>query len=144
MEKRVMRVTHIDHYNIRLRPSDLETVRDFYVDAIGLTEGPRPNFGFPGYWLYGGAEAAILHLAATLPESAPPLSQTKPTGQFDHISLKATGLESAKKRLQKMAIPFDARPVVGWRLMQIFLTDPAGLKIELTFDLEREAHQLPT
>ncbi|MEO6565222.1 MAG: VOC family protein [Casimicrobiaceae bacterium] len=139
-----MRVTHIDHYNIRLRPSDLAAVHDFYVDAIGLTEGPRPNFAFPGYWLYGGAEAAILHLAATLPESAPPLSRDKPTGQFDHISLKATGLESAKQRLQARGVPFEARPVPGWRLMQIFLVDPAGLRIELTFDLEREAHSLPT
>ena len=137
-----MRVTHIDHYNIRLRPSDLQAVRDFYVHAIGLSEGPRPNFAFPGYWLYGGAEAAILHLAATLPESAAPISQDKPTGQFDHISLKATGLESARDRLQRLGIAFEARPVVGWRLMQIFLTDPAGLKIELTFDLEREAHMV--
>jgi len=136
-----MRVTHIDHYNIRLRPSDLAAVRNFYVDGLGLTEGPRPNFGFPGYWLYGGAEAAILHLAATLPETAEPISQAKPTGQFDHIALKATGLESAKRRLQAMGIQFEARPVPGWRLMQLFLVDPAGLKVELTFDLEREAHQ---
>ena len=139
-----MRVTHIDHYNIRLRPSDLATVRDFYVNALGLTEGPRPNFGFPGHWLYGGAEAAILHLAATLPESAEPISKSKPTGQFDHISLKATGLDSAKKKLQDMGVPFEARPVVGWRLMQLFFSDPAGLKIELTFDMERESHQLGT
>ena len=139
-----MRITHIDHYNIRVRPADLAAVRDFYVNALGLTEGPRPNFGFPGYWLYGGAEAAILHLAATLPESAEPISPNKPTGQFDHISLKATGLDAAKKRLQEMGVQFEARPVVGWRLMQLFFVDPAGLKIELTFDLEREAHQLPT
>ncbi|MEO8134700.1 MAG: VOC family protein [Betaproteobacteria bacterium] len=135
-----MRVTHIDHYNIRLRPSDLPAVRDFYVNALGLTEGPRPNFTFPGYWLYGGAEAAILHLAATLPESAEPLSADKPTGQFDHISLKASGMAEARVRLQEFGIPFDERPVVGWRLMQLFLTDPAGLKVELTFDMEREAH----
>jgi catechol 2,3-dioxygenase-like lactoylglutathione lyase family enzyme len=135
-----MRVTHIDHYNIRLRPSELPAVRDFYVDVLGLREGPRPHFSFPGYWLYGGAEAAILHLAATLPETADPISQDKPTGQFDHVSLKATGLESAKARLQQLGVKFEARPVVGWRLMQLFLTDPAGLKIELTFDLEREAH----
>ncbi len=135
-----MRVTHIDHYNIRLRPSDMPAVRDFYVNAIGLAEGPRPDFPFPGYWLYGGAEAAILHIAATLPESASPMSRVKPTGQFDHISLKCTGLASARERLQAQGIPFDERPVVGWRLMQLFLTDPAGLRIELTFDMEREAH----
>ena len=137
-----MRVTHIDHYNIRLRPSDLPALRRFYIDVIGLTPGPRPRFSFPGDWLYGGSEAAILHLAATLPESEPGISASKPTGQFDHISLKASGLVAARERLQRHGIDFEERPVPGWRMTQLFLRDPAGLKIELTFDLEREDHQL--
>ncbi len=135
-----MRVTHIDHYNIRLKQSDLKAVRDFYVNVIGLTEGARPKFQFPGYWLYGGSEAAILHLAATLPDSADGIAPDKPTGQFDHISLKASDQVSARARLNAAGIPFDERPVPGWRMNQIFLTDPAGLKIELTFDMEREDH----
>ena len=135
-----MRVTHLDHFNIRVRPSDLPAIRDFYVDVLGLTEGARPSFGFPGYWLYGGAEAAILHLAATLPETSEPMSRGKPTGQFDHIALKASGVESAKQRLTAAGVAFDARPVPGWNMMQLFFTDPAGLKVELTFDMEREAH----
>ncbi len=135
-----MRITHIDHYNIRIKPSDLPKIRDFYVNVIGLTEGARPNFKFPGCWLYGGAEAAILHLAATLPESADGISPDKPTGQFDHISLKASDQVSARARLQAAGVPFDERPVPGWRLNQIFFTDPAGLKVELTFDMEREEH----
>lgn len=135
-----MRITHIDHYNIRLRPSDLPAIRDFYVNVLGLTEGARPHFVFPGYWLYGGAEAAILHLAATLPESADGVSADRPTGQFDHIALKASDVVSARARLERMGVPFDERPVPGWRMTQLFFTDPAGLKIELTFDLEREAH----
>ena len=135
-----MRVTHIDHYNIRLKQSDLKAVRDFYVNVIGLTEGARPKFHFPGYWLYGGSEAAILHLAATLPETADGISPTKPTGQFDHISLKASDQVSARARLKAAGISFDERPVPGWRMNQIFFTDPAGLKVELTFDMEREDH----
>ncbi len=135
-----MRVTHIDHYNIRLKQSDLKAVRDFYVNVIGLTEGARPKFQFPGYWLYGGSEAAILHLAATLPDSADGISPTKPTGQFDHISLKASDQVSARARLTAAGVPFDERPVPGWRMNQIFFTDPAGLKVELTFDMEREDH----
>lgn len=138
-----MRVTHIDHYNIRLRPSDLPAVRHFYIDVIGLVPGPRPHFSFPGDWLYGGAEAAILHLAATLPETGPGISQDKPTGQFDHISLKTSGLTEARLRLQQHGVAFEERPVPGWRMTQLFLRDPAGLKVELTFDLEREDHQLP-
>ena len=44
-----MRITHIDHFNISLKHAALETIRDFYVNVIGLTEGARPNFNFPGY-----------------------------------------------------------------------------------------------
>ena len=135
-----MRVTHIDHYNIRIKKADMKPLRDFYVKVLGLTEGARPNFKFPGYWLYGGSEAAILHIAATLPDTADRMSQDKPTGQFDHISLKASDAVSARKRLKKAGIPFDERPVPGWRMNQIFFTDPAGLKVELTFDMEREDH----
>lgn len=137
-----MRVTHIDHYNIRIKQSDLQAIRDFYVNVIGLTEGARPHFKFPGYWLYGGAEAAILHLAATLPDDAAGISPDKPTGQFDHISLKASDAESARARLNAAGVRFDERPVPGWRMNQIFFTDPAGLKVELTFDMEREDHLL--
>ena len=28
-----MRITHIDHYNIRLKPSDLKAISDFYVNG---------------------------------------------------------------------------------------------------------------
>ena len=137
-----MRITHSDHYNIRIKQSDLQKLRDFYVNVIGLTEGARPKFQFPGYWLYGGAEAAILHLAATLPESADDMAADKPTGQFDHISLKASDSVSARARLKAAGVEFDECPVPGWRMNQIFFTDPAGLKVELTFDMEREDHLL--
>jgi len=135
-----MRITHIDHYNIRLKPADLKAIRDFYVNVLGLTEGARPHFNFPGYWLYGGAEAAILHLAGTLPDQADGISPDKSTGQFDHISLKASDASSARTRLKAAGVPFDERPVPGWRINQIFFKDPAGLKVELTFDMEREDH----
>lgn len=138
-----MRITHIDHYNIRLKVADLKVIRDFYVEVLGLTEGARPKFDFPGYWLYGGAEAAILHLAATLPDDADGVRGDKPTGQFDHIALKASGMQGARERLKKAGVAFEEREVPGWRMNQFFFTDPAGLKVELTFDLEREAH-LPT
>jgi catechol 2,3-dioxygenase-like lactoylglutathione lyase family enzyme len=133
-----MRVTHIDHYNISVRPSDVAPLVKFYTEVLGLTYAARPPFSFPGAWLYGGAEAAILHIAGTQPESAEPMHAEKPTGQFNHISLKASGLPSARARLIEHGVKYDEIPVPGWRMTQLFFKDPAGLKIELTFDLERE------
>jgi extradiol dioxygenase family protein len=49
----------IDHINIAT--GKLTETRDFYVEALGLKEGPRPEVGIQGCWLYAG-DRAIVHL----------------------------------------------------------------------------------
>ena len=49
----------LDHFNIRTRNLD-ETVR-FYQDILGLEKGARPNFAFPGAWMYSEGKA-VVHL----------------------------------------------------------------------------------
>ena len=38
--------------HVLILANDLEKTKDFYVDLLGLTNGYRPDFPFPGYWLY--------------------------------------------------------------------------------------------
>ena len=45
-----MSVGVLDHFNIRTRKL-ADTVR-FYEDVLGLENGDRPNFAFPGAWMY--------------------------------------------------------------------------------------------
>jgi catechol 2,3-dioxygenase-like lactoylglutathione lyase family enzyme len=45
-------VTAFDHVTIIC--ADLEATRKFYVGVLGMTEVPRPNFGFPGLWFQVG------------------------------------------------------------------------------------------
>jgi len=47
--------------HVTIRPHDIEATRDFCVDIVGLREGARPPFGFPGYWLYAG-DVPVIHL----------------------------------------------------------------------------------
>ena len=63
-----MSISGLDHFNIRAK--DLDGMRDFFVDVIGLTEGDRPSFEFPGYWLYAGDAGAVVHPLAS--RDAPP------------------------------------------------------------------------
>ena len=42
----------LNHFSIRTY--DLEACRRFYADLLGLVVGPRPDFPFPGLWLYAG------------------------------------------------------------------------------------------
>ena len=49
-----MPATAMNHFTI-LTDDVPGTVR-FYREFLGLREGPRPPFDFPGAWLYAGGE----------------------------------------------------------------------------------------
>lgn len=125
-----MQIEGLDHVNIRCRPSDLPAMHRFWGEVVGLAEGPRPAFDAPGIWFWAGARA-VVHIIAHLPEgqALPPGD----AGTFGHIALRAEGLEEARARLASLGIPFREAPVPGFPLHQIFLADPAGVPVELTF-----------
>ena len=53
-----MPLEKIDHYAIRTQRMD-ET-KDFY-EALGLHAGARPEFPFPGHWMYAG-DTPVVHI----------------------------------------------------------------------------------
>lgn len=55
-------VRRLDH--VAIKTPRLAESRDFYVQVIGLTVGPRPAFAFSGLWLYAGQDD-VVHLAGT-------------------------------------------------------------------------------
>ena len=127
-----MQVTQLDHFTLRVSPRELPELRVFYTRVLQLSEGERPAFPFPGHWLYAGGQA-VVHLAGNQPEGeAEPLTSL-PTGRLNHISLKASGLEATREHLRARGIEWTEAPVPGMPLYQVFLYDPVGLKIELTF-----------
>jgi catechol 2,3-dioxygenase-like lactoylglutathione lyase family enzyme len=120
----------LDHFTILTSPARLPALEAFYRDAVGLVAGKRPDFPFPGRWLYNG-ERAVLHVVATLPDDAVPV----PRGEcIEHVAFKAGDAAAFRARLDALGIPYtDAkRPLAGY---QIFLRDPAGVRVEFNFDI---------
>ena len=124
-----MHVGRLDHFTVRCRPQELDELRDFYVRVLGLVDGARPDFQFPGHWLYSEGHP-IVHLAAVL-DTRP----ARETGSLDHIAFSGRRLDETVRRLKEQKIPFDERPVPGFALHQVFFSDPQGLEIELTFEV---------
>ena len=129
-----MTLSGMNHMTINCAPADLGALRDFYVTALGLTEGRRPDFPFPGHWLYLDG-APVVHLAGRASLPAGSKAPAAGSAGFDHVAFTATGLEEARERLAAAGIGFSEAPVPGFPLHQIFLTDPLGQKIELTFSV---------
>jgi catechol 2,3-dioxygenase-like lactoylglutathione lyase family enzyme len=122
---------NLNHFLILAR--DLEATRDFYVDVLGLSVGPRPPFKFPGYWLYLG-ERAVVHLAAKGGAGARPGAEAgSATGAIDHVAFEASGLADMVARLDRHGIARRHRKVPGQGLHQVFVQDPDGVTIELNY-----------
>ena len=56
-----MTVVRLGHVNFGAQADVIESLRRFYVEVIGLREGPRPRFGSgsSGHWLYAGEHDVI-------------------------------------------------------------------------------------
>ena len=52
-----MPATNMNHFTVLT--DDVDGTVAFYGELLGLRAGARPNFDFPGAWLYAG-ESAIL------------------------------------------------------------------------------------
>lgn len=121
----------LDHVNIRAPEDLIERLRAFYRDVVGLADGPRPPFRSRGYWLYGGGRD-LLHLtvaAATPAEPTPPAR----SGWLDHFAFAATDLAGTIARLDAAGVAYERDEVPGLGQVQLFLTDPAGIGVELNF-----------
>jgi len=109
-----MSVGVLDHFNIRTRTL-ADTVR-FYEDVLGLEKGDRPNFAFPGAWMYSEGKA-VVHLVDISPTEEP---QKADSGVVHHVAFVSRG--------------FDA----SGDLWQIFVNDPNGVMIELNYEAAKE------
>ncbi|MEO6381030.1 MAG: VOC family protein [Nitrobacter sp.] len=122
-----MSVGMLDHFNIRTRKL-AETVR-FYEDLLGLTNGDRPNFAFPGAWLYSEGKP-VVHLVDISPTSEP---QKPDSGVVHHIAFASRDFSGMKQRLQSKGFAFETREVPGRDTWQIFVRDPNGVMLELNY-----------
>ena len=130
-----MPVTALHHFTIRCAPQELPLLLDLYTRVLRLEAGRRPEIPAPGAWLYAGGQP-IVHLFAHL--STPDAPVQPVTGHVDHISFRSHGLREMRAHLGGLGVPFSEAPIPGWNIHQLFLHDPRGLKIEMTFWLDQE------
>lgn len=127
-----MALEALDHYTIQC--ADMAATRDFYRDVLGLTDGFRPDLGFPGFWLYAGARA-VVHLlgpANALVENR----AAKPgpdTNGLDHIAFRGKDASATIAKLKQHGIAFRESLIRDIGLHQVFVRDPNGVMVEMNF-----------
>ena len=90
----------LDHYNIYC--TDLEATVRFYERYVGLTNGDRPPFPFPGAWMYAG-EKAILHLVSETGR------KDQGSGAIDHVAINCADIRGTLDQIKKDGVPSRSR-----------------------------------
>ncbi len=113
-----MNVVGVQHVSIGVH--DVDASIEFY-GWLGLTVNPaRPDFGFPGAWLFAGGEQ--VHLIQS-PKQTP--------GIENHFALVVDDLETCLADLAVHGVDVSNRMHVPGAGKQAFLKDPSGNVIEL-------------
>jgi catechol 2,3-dioxygenase-like lactoylglutathione lyase family enzyme len=116
----------MNHFTITAE--DRVKTLDFYCGLLGLQEGPRPDLGFPGAWLYAGGAQAVLHIYWDRP------MPSQRTGVIDHMAFTASDLKAVKARFDERGVKYDLRRQAQSGTWQLFSFDPNGARVELDFD----------
>jgi catechol 2,3-dioxygenase-like lactoylglutathione lyase family enzyme len=124
-------IVGMNHFTV-IAEDEAKTL-DYYVGVLGMRVGARPDLGFPGAWLYGEGQQAILHLYFG---RAVPATRA---GVIDHMAFTAQGLRAVRSRFDERGIAYDLRRQAGAGTWQLFSHDPNGAKVELDFEAGEEA-----
>ena len=125
-----MAVSGMNHFTILT--DDVPRTVEFYGRLLGLTDGPRPDLGFPGAWMYAG-DSAILHIVGGQRR------ERLVSGVIDHMAFTASGLEATLALLAARGIAHDCRRLPGFGTWQVFFNDPNGARVELDFAADEAA-----
>lgn len=125
-----MKLVEFDHVNVKT--DNLQAMVSWYDDILGMKTGPRPNFPFPGAWLYLG-EKAIIHLVAT--DEAPRAIDPK----IEHFAISATGLKDFLVDLESRGIDVKIAEIEDFGIIQVNIFDPDGNHIHIDFDWDERS-----
>ena len=113
--------------HVTVRSADFDRTERFYCEVLGMRPGPRPRIPVPGHWFYVGGEAVVhvLPRGGQEPDHA--------GGAFDHFALNARDMPAFERRLRGAGVPFERSRLADTEAWQLFLTDPDGVRVELSF-----------
>ena len=126
-------IRNVSH--VAIRSHDLGLTLAFYTRVLGFRQIARPaSMTFPGAWLAATDETgAMIHVYAedaAGPAGAAPIGED---GSVDHIAFDAIGFLETRERLRRFGLEWREQHRPGRDVWQIFVHDPSGTKVELSF-----------
>ena len=132
-------------FHTAIKTADLDATVRFYTEVLGMIVADRPPIGFPGAWLKSpqpGVDASIHLYAGDAAKEADGTVQAG-SGAIDHLSVVCQGYRQFKARFEACGLPYRENLVPATPLWQLFIHDPNGVQLELTFHAAAEGEPAP-
>lgn len=127
-----MKLGALDHVNVRT--PDVERMADWYTRILGMRQGKRPGFSFPGAWMYV-EDRPFLHLVGV----DRPLPAHQDDLRLEHFALSATGLGDFLTHLKSEQIEYRLSKVPDFPIVQVNIWDPDDNHIHIDFHEDEAA-----
>lgn len=122
-----MQLNKLDHVNVRTE--NLDAMVAWYTDVLGMRSGDRPNFPFPGAWMYVGDQATV-HLIGVEEDAG---AGSKVNLKLEHFAFAANGMKEFQAKLDAAGEKYERRDVPGGIITQYNIWDPDGNHIHVDF-----------
>ncbi|ASJ74006.1 VOC family protein [Granulosicoccus antarcticus] len=124
-----MPLVKLDHVNVRT--TQLDAMVSWYTTVLGMRSGERPNFPFPGAWMYAG-DSATVHLVGI---EGSPAAGSEVALKLEHFAFAATDMASFETRLQECGERYERSEVPSFNIVQFNVWDPDGNHIHIDFSI---------
>ena len=115
----------LDH--ITIITTNLKETTDFYTKIFEMEiDKRRPPFNFEGAWLSLN-NRAVIHIVVKKNHKSNNINPT-----LDHIAFRAKDINLIKNKLDKYNIIYTEKLTPDNKILQVFITDPNGVKLELS------------
>ena len=125
-----MPIESLDHVNIRT--DRLDAMVDWYTTVLGLRSGKRPDFGFPGAWLYAG-DRAVVHMIGVGDEAG---AGSETALKLEHFAFAARDRAAFEALLEERGERYRRSEVAEAGIVQVNIWDPDGNHIHVDFPKE--------
>ncbi|MEM7300850.1 MAG: VOC family protein [Pseudomonadota bacterium] len=123
-----MQIETLDHVN--LRTTRVDEMVAWYTGILNLTNGYRPDFPFPGAWLYAG-DRAVVHLVG--------IEGADGTGsevelKLEHFAFRASDATAFEATLLENGVEFQKAEIAEINTVAFNVWDPDGNHIHVDFE----------
>lgn len=122
-----MQIRKLDHVNVRT--TQLEAMVEWYTCVLRMRSGDRPDFPFPGAWMYVGDHPAV-HLVGI---DGDPATGSETTLKLEHFAFSATDCAAFEAKLTDLDEAFRISAVPDFGITQYNVWDPDGNHIHIDF-----------